>query len=165
LHDGRKYATCRLADGRCVAISRDGQVILAGSDRGTVAVARMSTSAPETEITAHTGGVWSVAINPTGKIGATGGGDGVVRVWWLRPLTPLAEFRISTESAQAIYSLRFSEDSRRLSCSVDRFGAVDIDLAQHERALEDWMTRDRAVGFMGATRATASETDDDSSAE
>ncbi|MDX2116823.1 MAG: serine/threonine-protein kinase [Planctomycetota bacterium] len=165
LHDGTKHATCRLADGRCVAISRDGQVILAGSDRGTVAVARTSASTPETEISAHTGGVWSVAINPTGKIGASGGGDGVVRLWWLRPLTPLAEFRISAESAQAIYSLHFSEDSRRLSCSVDRFGAVDIDLAQHERALEDWMTRDRAVGFMGATRPTANDVDVDSTTE
>jgi len=142
--NGTRQSVCRFIDARCVALAPDGSRFLAGSDRGTVMTAAANSSGPETELPAHDGGVWSVATNPTGTLAASGGGDGIVRLWWLNPLTPLATFAIAPERSTVIFDLRFSDDSRKLSCTIMSQGAYEIDLTQHEHTLEDWLTRDRA---------------------
>jgi WD40 repeat protein len=156
--NGEQQALCRFVDARCVALSPDAEQFISGSDRGTIAVGTASSRAPTSEIPAHAGGVWSVAINPTGTLAASGGGDGIVRLWWLNPLTPIASFPISQEQSSLVLDVRFSEDSRRLSCSLISQGAYEIDLAQHEHALDDWLTRDLAYASSGHTVGSGTDT-------
>lgn len=142
--NGVQQSLCRFIDARCVALSPDASRFIAGSDRGTIIAGTPASRVPTTEVLAHDGGVWSVAVNQTGTLAASGGGDGIVRLWWLHPLTPLARFAIAPESSTVVFDLRFSDDSRKLCCTVMSQGAYEIDLAQHAHSLDDWLSRDRA---------------------
>lgn len=155
--NGVQQSLCRFIDARCVALSPDASRFVAGSDRGTIITGTATSRVPTTEVLAHDGGVWSVAVNPTGTLAATGGGDGIVRLWWLHPLTPLARFAIAPESSTVVFDLRFSDDSRKLCCTVMSQGAYEIDLAQHAHTLDDWLSRDRAYASSSRAAPTSHE--------
>ena len=159
--NGVQQSLCRFIDARCVALSPDASRFIAGSDRGTIIAGTPASRVPTTEVLAHDGGVWSVAVNPTGTLAASGGGDGIVRLWWLHPLTPLARFAIAPESSTLVFDLRFSDDSRKLCCTVMSQGAYEIDLAQHAHTLDDWLSRDRAYASNARAASARSSHDAD----
>jgi|GEM_PF-5332692 len=163
--NGAKKWICRIADARCVAITNDAALAFGGTDRGSVLVANESSSTPIIQVNAHAGSVWSVAINDAGTIAASGGGDGIVRLWWLRPLTPLASFEVDAQRARPIYDVRFSSGGDRLTGMIADAGPFEIDLRQWERPLEDWLVNDHAFASPNRRATTTGDDDDTSTAD
>ncbi|MFO1020338.1 MAG: protein kinase [Planctomycetales bacterium] len=64
-------------------------------------------------LTEHPGGVNAVAITPDSKVGATGGRDGIIRLWALPQGTPLREWK--NPDLTVVEALSFSRDSSTLA--------------------------------------------------
>lgn len=61
----------------------------------------------------HTDGVWAIAYSPNGKLLATAGGDGKVRIWDATTLTLMQTLVQSTQRFQ-VYDVHFLSDNRRV---------------------------------------------------
>ncbi|MFN3347179.1 MAG: WD40 repeat domain-containing protein [Candidatus Bipolaricaulaceae bacterium] len=123
-----------------VAFSADGTLLASGAFDGTVKILDLRTGLeagvfrdPELraqespEGTAHTGWVRCVAFSPDGKLLATSGCDGYVRIWDVQTLRLLQRLRGGIN----VYSVMFSPDGRYLAWGNN---PGEVRLA----AVEDW---------------------------
>lgn len=79
----------------------------------------------------HVGGVHYVALSPDGKLAATGGSDGTVKVWQLSDGKLLGTF---AGQRSRITCLAFSPDSRWVAAAIGRNGVV-FDAATQRRSI------------------------------
>lgn len=75
---------------------------------------------------AHPGGVATLALSPDGRVLATGGNDGLVKLWDAATFAPL---RTIEAQRHAIYCLAFDAEGKRLASSSADRGAKIWDVA------------------------------------
>jgi WD40 repeat protein/serine/threonine protein kinase len=115
-----------------VAISRDGRLLAAGNEDGTIGLFDLETGAKLPALGGHTLAVKSVAFHPEGTRLASASTDGTVRVWDLATGRQVFKpWRGTTEVR--LYGLAFSPDGRRLAASDADNSVVLHDMADgHE---------------------------------
>ena len=97
-----------------VAFSPDGRQLAVPLESGRLAVLTPGdASAPRTVLAAHQGQVADAAFAPDGRLLATAGGDGVVRLWSVPDARPVAEFPVG----QPVRALAFSPDGAVLAAA------------------------------------------------
>jgi len=76
----------------------------------------------------HTGAIYCLAYSPDGKQIASGGRDGVVRLWDSQSLVELAVFNIGNEGKEdaPVTALGFSPDGKRLAVGAAEPGRVQL---------------------------------------
>jgi len=82
-------------------------VICLGHNRGVVSMWSPNMATPLVKLLAHRGPLRSIAVDQTGMRMATAGSDGLVKVWDVRALKPVASFR--TRFASTSMSLTISQ--------------------------------------------------------
>jgi WD40 repeat protein/transcriptional regulator with XRE-family HTH domain len=73
-----------------VALSGDGELLVAGTSTGQIWLWRVADRTPLWAVQGHTGGVWGLALSADGQLVASGGEDGTVRLWEAATGRPLA---------------------------------------------------------------------------
>jgi WD40 repeat protein len=86
-HEARGFLRSDEADVTCLAFSSDGGPLLSGDVLGRVALWNLATARPRVTFQAHRGWVKSLAVAAHGMVLATGGNDGLVKVWDIDPAT------------------------------------------------------------------------------
>jgi WD40 repeat protein/transcriptional regulator with XRE-family HTH domain len=100
-----------------VALSIDGDYLIAGTPAGDVRMWRVGDRTPIMALQAHTGGVWGVALSGDGRLLATGSENGDIGLWEAGSERPLARFR---GHDGAVWDVALSSDGGLLaSCSLD----------------------------------------------
>ncbi|MFM7405845.1 MAG: protein kinase domain-containing protein [Cuspidothrix sp.] len=66
-----------------VAISRDGQTLVSGSDDDTIKIWNLGTGELKSTLTGHSSSVWSLAISPDGQTLVSGSSDDTIKIWRL----------------------------------------------------------------------------------
>jgi hypothetical protein len=64
-----------------LAVSRDGSLLAAGHDDGTITVGTSVPGSPRIVLTGHSGPVYGLALAADGRSLVSGGADGTVRLW------------------------------------------------------------------------------------
>lgn len=72
---------------------------------------------PWRRIGGHEGGVSVLAIQPGNEVVASGGNDGVIRLWRARDWSPIGQ--LGAAGGKAVNDLAFSPDGRLLACAMD----------------------------------------------
>lgn len=85
-----------------VAITAHGNLIAAGTDRGTIVVLDADTGQQQWTAPAHHGAVWSLAFNDKGTLLASGGADSLVKLWDTRSWTSTQTFREHKEWVRSV---------------------------------------------------------------
>lgn len=135
----------------------NGRVLAAATLAGTVAVLDASTGEPLAEPKGHRGGTLSVAWSPDGRLLATGGQDGQVRV--CRPAgEPVFE---TAPGREWIEHIAFSRDGQELAVGAgriarvyDRSGHLVAEQGGHEGTISAlcWMGPKLTTGCYGGVR-------------
>lgn len=103
---------------RSVAVSPDGEEIVAGLENGEVVILSISSGEILHRLPAHEGGVFAVAYAPDGSLIASGGADGVIKLWDAEDGSPMNNIIAHTGR---VNDIAFSPDSLSLaSGSIDR---------------------------------------------
>lgn len=126
-----------------VAISPDGQTLVAGCTDSTIKVWNLKTGQFIGSFVGHLSGISSIAISPDGEILVSGSSDRTIKVWNLRTNQLIYNF---TEDA-LIFSVAISSDSRTL-VSVSGGGNFDksiikwrnLNTGEVTRTLTDYAT-------------------------
>lgn len=95
-----------------VAISRDGQTLVSGSEDNTIKVWNLKTGQLNQTLTGHSDTVRSVALSPDGQTLASGSGDKTIKVWNLYTNKVLATL---TGHSSPVWSTAISPDGRTLA--------------------------------------------------
>lgn len=66
---------------RAVAVTRDGTLVAAGSDDGTISIWNRVTGKRLHHLADHIGVVWTVAFSPDGRFLASGSSDATIKLW------------------------------------------------------------------------------------
>ena len=85
-----------------VAITAHGDLIAAGTDRGTIVVWDAETGQQKWTTPAHKGTVWALAFNGKGTLLASGGADSLVKLWDTTSWTSSQTFRDHTEWVRSV---------------------------------------------------------------
>ncbi|MFT7609042.1 MAG: WD40 repeat protein/serine/threonine protein kinase [Candidatus Aldehydirespiratoraceae bacterium] len=126
LHDpmsGEERSSVSVSDlaAAAVVVSPDSSTIAVGTNDGEVVFVDAQVSSVES-ISAHTGRVRALAFHPTDSVLATGGSDGVVRIWDLDRGVVTAEF--GSYGFDGVEDLNWDSDGQRLA--VAGFNQVDV---------------------------------------
>jgi WD40 repeat protein/3',5'-cyclic AMP phosphodiesterase CpdA len=107
---GFHFQTSRLPEP--VAYSRDGTLLAAGSEDGSVLVCDTIAGLPVRTLHGHSGRVYAVAFGRTGNMLATGASDGTVRLW--DPATGECT-RVLTVHPDGVWPMVLSPDGKKLA--------------------------------------------------
>lgn len=88
----------------------------------------------------HAGGVNYIALSPDGKLAATGGGDGTVKVWQINNGNLVGTF---TGPRSRVACLTFSPDSKQVAAAIGRSG-LTFEVGAPERS-RTFIGHDEAV--------------------
>src|SRR5205823_4825283 len=100
---------------RSIAFAPDMQTVACGLQSGAIAVHRIATGENVYADRGHEDMVMAVAVSPDGATVATGGGEGVVRLW---DRTTAKEIRrVDAEDSNGIRSLSWSPDGKQLAAA------------------------------------------------
>lgn len=95
-----------------VVFNDNGNFLFIGSGSGTLRMVNMrSRQIQASESNAHNLGVTSLTLSPDGRFLATGGGDGVIKLWSTSDLTPVDSYQAHQG---AVISLAFSPDGSQI---------------------------------------------------
>jgi len=101
----------------CVAFSRDGNLLVTGTQSGGVRIWQARTGTVLREWNAHDDGAWTAAFSPDGRQLATGGFDGIINLWdvetVLQDKDPKPSLRL--EPTRRVWSVAFSPDGKYLA--------------------------------------------------
>jgi WD40 repeat protein len=101
-----------------VAFSPDGKAVVTGSQDGTFRLWDSATGQPRSDYRAVTKGWRCATVGPAGKTGdvtfATGGGDGLVRLWSLNDGSPLKGITLPHPREAPAVAVAFSPDGTLL---------------------------------------------------
>jgi WD40 repeat protein len=121
-------------DVNCLALSRDGNTMLTGSDNHRVYLWNVQTGETIRDFGGHTGFVYCVAFAPDGRHYASGGMDKTVRVAELATGAPVRTFE---GHSNAVYNVAFSPDSRTVfSCGDSAAHQWDLATGKELRRFE-----------------------------
>lgn len=114
-----KYNIADAGSRPLVVFSNNGNFLFIGSGSGTLRmVDNRSGRIRLAEANTHTTGIASLALSPDGRLLATGGGDGVVKLWSTSDLTPVdGGYQAHRD---AVISLAFSPDSSQMISIGDK---------------------------------------------
>ncbi|NJM23998.1 MAG: WD40 repeat domain-containing protein [Richelia sp. RM1_1_1] len=105
---------------RSVAVSRDGQIIFSGDDRGEVKFLSRDTGKLIRTLSAHSNWVQSIAIAPDDNTIASGSVDGTIKFW-----NRNGELKSTLRNFKPVYSVFWSPDGQIL-VSGDGDGRVSL---------------------------------------
>jgi hypothetical protein len=111
--------------GSCIAVSPDGEILLAGSTEHVIYRWDIATGEQLPVLDSRQKNVESIALSPDGKTLASGGGDGSL---WLWDLVSGQQRGLLRGHRGRIYSLAFSRDGRRLASGSGDTTALVWDL-------------------------------------
>jgi WD40 repeat protein len=139
-----------------LAYSHRGALLITGSNDGRAGIRDARTLRELRHVTANVGrGIWAVAVSPDDKILATGGDDGVARLWDVATGRPLKALR---GHSWYIYSLAFSPDGKTLATASGDATAVlwNVATGSHVAVLRGHTSYLYAVAYSpdGKTLAT-----------
>jgi WD40 repeat protein len=92
---------------RAVLFAADGAQVVSAGDDGTVKFLRRSDGGVITNVTAHSGSVYGLALSADGSLIASGGQDGLLKIWRATDAAPLRSFLAHTS---IVASVAFSPD-------------------------------------------------------
>lgn len=138
-----------------VAISRDGQTLVSGSEDDTIKVWNLKTGQLSQTLSGHSDTVRSVALSPDGQTLASGSADRTIRVWNLYTSKVLGIFK---GHSGAVWSVAISPDGGTLvSGGEDGINVWNLQTGELRRTLQGHQGRVFSVAFSpdGVTCATA----------
>jgi WD40 repeat protein len=108
---------------RCVAMTKEGNLLLSGADEGTVKIWDLKTFTCLDTLPGHKGAVRCLTISPDGLYALSGGDDGTVRLWSLadRKSSELPNVKHS----RPVYCVAFSGNGQ-YALSGDEIGCLGI---------------------------------------
>jgi WD40 repeat protein len=116
----------------CVAFVADGAITLGHND-GKVSLVSSETGEFEASFSAHRRTVVAVAYTPDGTILATGGQEGLTKLWDTKTLKEIVALKGHLKS---IHSLAMSPDGRRLATGGSGQAAVKLwDVQTHQELI------------------------------
>ncbi|GAB4224971.1 MAG: hypothetical protein Tsb0032_30500 [Kiloniellaceae bacterium] len=125
-----------------VAISRDGRLLAAGDDRGTLQVWDLASEESPRRLFGHDQQVWSLGFSPDGSVLASGDRAGKVRLWDLEKGT--IRWTIAAHDGP-VWSLDFTPDGQRIMTASDSelrlWDSANGELAQSLPAGQGRLTR------------------------
>ncbi len=98
---------------RSLAISRDGELLAAGTHEGAIALLATAALKPQGLLEGHVLAVRSLAISPGGELLASGGDEGIIRLWDLGASAPRGQPLVA--HTDTIHALAFGPDGRILA--------------------------------------------------
>jgi WD40 repeat protein/serine/threonine protein kinase len=129
-----------------VAFSRDGKLILSGSQDGKLRLWEATTGKELRNWEAHKGVVKAVAFDPSGQVVLSGSSDGTAALWWVADGKPI--HRLPHDAGKIVGTVAFSPDGQTvLSASEDGTARLwDVNTG-HER---DRLNHGEGVGVRAA---------------
>lgn len=102
-----------------LAVSRDGQMIASGDDRGTLIAWDLNIGESLTQaIKAHSSGIPSLAFSPDSSLVATGSGDGMIKLWCTKDWVLLGNPIICHNHETNVRCVRFSPSGELLAIAT-----------------------------------------------
>jgi hypothetical protein len=92
----------------CIALAPKGDRLVLGYESGKIATLRIGKSPRHLIAEAHKGKVASIAFSPNGKLIASGGDDGIARIWNAATGALLASAVVNDESTWAVWTSDYS---------------------------------------------------------
>jgi WD40 repeat protein/serine/threonine protein kinase/tetratricopeptide (TPR) repeat protein len=108
---------------KAISISPDGRRIFSAGEDMAIRVWNAETGEMLTNLTGHTGQVWSLALSPDGKQLASGSWDGTIKVWDVESGTEA--MTLHGDEGQ-LHRVAFSPDGRRIASAGQKDNTIKI---------------------------------------
>lgn len=122
-----------------VALSPDGQILVAGSKDKTIGLWKLSTGEKLRTLWGHTSTIIALAISPDGQLIASGSEDNIIKLWQLSTGQELATLRGHSDR---IRTLALSWDGRVLASGSDdkSIKLWRVSIGREFRTIEGWFS-------------------------